>query len=168
MAMKKIITRALVVMMAFLGLSTTTTFAATPDEDSDLLVAILKEIVNTTNDELPSEIEDGMVLNKLSLNDTRLIFDYLVDDETYAAIKASMVIMDKEEATMALMEGILESDDGTMYIFLAFCAEAGRGVEFRFSDFSREGTVKFYITQYDIKYLLDDDIDIYSLLEELM
>ena len=63
----------------------TTSGFASNDGDPEM-VALLRSAVEDANSECPMVIDETMVMNKMYLSNSRVVYDYLVDDETLEGI----------------------------------------------------------------------------------
>lgn len=156
--MKRLISwtkRTLVLTLSLFAI--TTSGFATNDGDPEM-VALLRSVVAEANSECPMTIDETMVMNKMYISNSRVVYDYLVDDETLDGI-----IFLKERAPEEyenLMLKSMVSGGNEVLFFLALCVEAEYGVEFKISNFKRTNSVKMTLTQYDISgFLSNYDLD---------
>lgn len=131
----------------------TTSGFATNDGDPEM-VAMLRSAVEDANSECPMVIDETMVMNKMYLSNSRVVYDYLVDDETLEGI-IFLKELAPEEYENLMLESMVSGGNEVLF-FLALCVEAEYGMEFKFSNFKRTNSVKMSLTRYDISRFLSN------------
>lgn len=155
--------RALVMALAIVAASTTNAFAAT--EGDPEMIALLREIVKEVNAELPAELGDGIIMNKLYLSKGRMVYDFLLPAD---GLELFMAFYEEDsEEFEAMMIGSMLEDNEEVLILFAVCVEAEYGLELKFSDYDRDNSFSIIWTHHDMKPLLGD-LDIYDILESWM
>lgn len=88
----------------------------------------LEEIVNLTNASLPMAVDQATQLDKLSIEEGQVVYDYTIDES-----KISMSVLKERQAQ--LREQIRSSwsaGDVSMKMFLDACRKCGKGIGYRY------------------------------------
>lgn len=102
--------------------------ASTDDSSRDPLL-LLRSQIETSNVQMPMQIEDGMTVTKAYLDGDYVVYNVVIDEDMYAVdnIKAS-----KDEVKANIKEALGSGDDPTMKIFVRFCKNAGKGIAYKY------------------------------------
>lgn len=94
----------------------------------DIDIKQLEEIVNLTNVSLPVAVDEATQLDKLTMEDGQVVYDYTIDEE-----KIKMALLKENEANLKQqIQSSWTMDDTSMKMFLEACIKCGKGLGYRY------------------------------------
>lgn len=117
---------------------------------------VLKAVVDEANEEMtenPQVIDEGMVIDGLSLGDKAVVYHVSVDEDYY---DMDALQMNKAEIRRE-MENILREeveDDQDIKTFIQAVADANKGITFKYEGNVSPGTVRIEISPVRVKTFL--------------
>ena len=99
------------------------------DNSSRDPVLLLRSQIETSNVQMPMQIDEGMKITKVYLDGDYVVYNVEIDESMYSVgnINAS-----KSEVKSNIKEALSGGDDPAMKVFVQFCKNAGKGIAYRY------------------------------------
>lgn len=99
------------------------------DDDDSFSLDDLNSIIREYNDELPENIDEGMVLEMVYIDDDYVVYSYSLDEDYY---DLDYFRTNRSDVKRALKNDILNNTDEDVRFFLNACKDNNKGIAYRF------------------------------------
>lgn len=110
----------------------------------------LEELVNVTNVSCPMTIDEATILNKLTIEADKVVYNYTIDEEkvAMAALKSN------EEQMKQNIKGALNVSEPSLKMFLEACVMDNKGIAYRYVGDTSGENIEYLFTVAELKELL--------------
>ena len=110
----------------------------------------LEELVNVTNVSCPMAIDEATILNKLTIEADKVVYNYTIDEEkvAMAALKSN------EEQMKQNIKGALNVSEPSLKMFLEACVKDNKGIAYRYVGDTSGENIEYLFTVAELKELL--------------
>ena len=110
----------------------------------------LEELVNVTNVSCPMTIDEATILNKLTIEADKVVYNYTIDEEkvAMAALKSN------EEQMKQNIKGALNVSEPSLKMFLEACVKDNKGIAYRYVGDTSGENIEYLFTVAELKELL--------------